>query len=267
MDKSRHPVYFVILTPAFFILSLWVSAFPHEYAHSITAWLLGYKLHPFDIDYGRFDWKNVLFVDGIDENVNYFLIYIFGDKFAVGMIAFAGPFIATLPLYLVSLRLIRSTKLERRPYLFYFFLWVNVSNLSELISYVVLRSITKHGDIGHIEFAWGVSQWLVFTVGCVLLSMATWNFFTRTIIDLYFVATENRISFKCFFIILFSIYLFAYPAARVLLGSNDVFSISMSIFLCILTPCVVVVCWPGRDWVKERERACLAYSSGEAVKL
>jgi len=266
MKNAKRAVAFIMLTPVFFIVSLWVSAFPHEYAHSITAWLFGYKLNPLDIDYGRFDWKNVLFVDGIDEHVNYFLIYLFGDRFAIGTIAFAGPFIATLLLYLASSRVIRSTKLRRRPFLFYFIVWVNVTNLSELISYVVLRSITKHGDLGHIEFAWGVSQWLVFTVGCVLLSIATWNFFSRTLVVLYLVAGENRISFKCFFVFLFSVYLFAYPAARVLLENNDLFSISMSILFCILTPVVVIAFWPGRDWVKQREHTCLGNPDGEAVK-
>ncbi|WP_027800100.1 hypothetical protein [Paraburkholderia dilworthii] len=267
MNKSKRAVAFVILTPIFFILSLWVSAFPHEYAHSVAAWLFGYKLNPFDIDYGSFDWRNVLFVDGIDEHVNYFLIYLFGGRFAIGMIAFAGPFIATSLLYLVSWRVIRWKKMESRPYLFYFFLWVNVTNLSELISYIVLRSVTKHGDLGHIEFAWGVSQWLVFTVGCALLSIATWNFFSRTIVDLYLIAEANKISFKCFFIILFSAYLFAYPAVRVLLVNNDLFSVSMSLLFCVLTPVIVIVCWPGRDWVKERERAYLAFSGGEVVKV
>ncbi len=52
--------------------------------------------------------------------------------------------------------------------------------------------------------------------------------------------------------------LLAYPAARVLMENNDVFSMSMSILLCIITPVVVIVCWPGREWVKERERAYLA---------
>ncbi len=50
----------------------------------MTAWLLGYKLNPLNIDYGRFNWKNVLFVDGINEHVNFFLICLFGDKFAIG---------------------------------------------------------------------------------------------------------------------------------------------------------------------------------------
>ncbi|MDR7008983.1 hypothetical protein [Paraburkholderia strydomiana] len=255
MRKSRRPVVFVVLTPVFYLFSLWISVFPHEYAHSITAWLLGYKLNAFDIDYGSFDWKNVLFVDGIDEHVNYFLIYLLGNRFAIGMIAFAGPFIATSLLYLVSWRLIRWKETEHRPLLFYFLLWVNITNLSELISYVVLRSITKHGDVGHIEFAWGVSPWLVFTVGCVLLSIAFWDFFYRTIIDLYRVSGANRLSVKCFFVTLFSVYLLAYPATRVLLENNDQFSTDLSILLSVLTPAIVIVCWPARTWVRERERA------------
>lgn len=83
MNNAKRPSLFVAITPIFIILSLWVSVLPHEYAHSTTAWLFGYKLNPVDIDYGSFDWKNILFVDGIDENVKYFLIYVFGDKFAL----------------------------------------------------------------------------------------------------------------------------------------------------------------------------------------
>ncbi|MBT2794767.1 hypothetical protein [Paraburkholderia strydomiana] len=266
MNELQRPVAFIMLTPVFYIMSLWISVFPHEYAHSITAWLFGYKLNPFEIDYGSFDWKNVLFVDGIDEHVNYFLIYLFGARFAIGTIALAGPF-ATLLLYLVSLRLVRSTETRSRPYFFYLLLWVNATNLSELISYVVLRSITKHGDLGHIEFAWGVSQWLVFTVGCVLLSVATWKFFSRTIVGLHLIAGEDQMPVKCFFTIVFAVYLFAYPAARVLLENNDLFSVGMSVLFCVLTPVVVIVCWPGRDWVKERERADRGYSRSEVVKL
>ncbi|CAD6516484.1 hypothetical protein LMG28727_01334 [Paraburkholderia kirstenboschensis] len=66
MKNAKRPVAFVMLTPVFFILSLWVSAFPHEYAHSIIAWLFGYKPNPFDIDYRSFDWKNVLLLENND---------------------------------------------------------------------------------------------------------------------------------------------------------------------------------------------------------
>lgn len=267
MNKAKRPLLFVTITPIFIILSLWVSVLPHEYAHSTTAWLFGYKLNPFDIDYGSFDWKNILFVDGIDENINYFLIYLFGDKFALGMIAFAGPFIATLSLYLISLFVIRSIWARRRSYFFYFCVWLNASNLSELISYVVLRSITKHGDIGHIEFAWGVSQWLIFTFGSLLLALAAWHFFSRTLIDVYLIGAPTSVPIKCFFSIVFAAYLLAYPAARVFLASHDVFSRGLSTLLCLLTPIVVIACWPKRDWVKEHERAYLAYSGEEAVKL
>ncbi|VXC90490.1 conserved membrane hypothetical protein [Burkholderia sp. 8Y] len=251
MIKLQRPVAFAVLSPIFFILSLWISALPHEYAHSITAWLLGYKLGPFDIDYGSFDWRNVIFLDGIDKHVNYFLIHLFGAKNVIGLIAFAGPFIATSSLYFVSLRALRTPSVVGRPYLFYFCLWVNVTNLSELISYIGLRSISRHGDIGHIQFAWGVSQWLVLTVGCLWLSIATWHFFSRTLIVLYWIAGANRKPLKCFFLILFAVYLFVYPAAKVLLRNNDNFSRSISILFCVLTPVAVAACWPGRDWVRK----------------
>lgn len=56
MNDSRRFSLFVILTPVFFILTLWISVFPHEYAHAITAWIYGYKLSPFEISFGDFNW-------------------------------------------------------------------------------------------------------------------------------------------------------------------------------------------------------------------
>ena len=267
MNNAKKSIVLILLTPIFFILSLWVSVFPHEYAHAVAAWIFGYKLGPFDISYGKFNWQNVLFVDGIDEHVNYFLIYLFGDKFAMGMIAFAGPFIATLLLYFLSLYLMRLNSIKNRPYLFYFIFWVNVSNLSELISYAALRSISRHGDIGHIEFAWGISQWFIFVVGCVLLSIAAWYFFSRTIVELYLRTRVDNIPMKCFFLILFSFLLFAYSGARVLLENNGLFSMSLSILFCIITPIIIIICWPKREWVKEREGIYMTYPGENALKI
>ncbi|TCK33768.1 hypothetical protein B0G84_8087 [Paraburkholderia sp. BL8N3] len=264
MNNEKSPFIFIILTPIFFILALWVSVFPHEYAHAITAWLFGYKLGPFDIAYGKFNWQNVLFVDGIDEHVNYFIIYMFGDTFAMGMIAFMGPFMSVI-LYFLSLYLLRLNSIKKRPYLLYFVFWVNATNLSELISYVALRSITRHGDIGHIEFAWGVSQWFIFIAGCVVLSIATLNFFSRTIVELYLRTRTNSMPLRYFFLILFSFLLFAYAGVRVLIENNGVFSMSLSIIFCVITPVIVVICWPTREWVKEREKTYVSYSGNRAL--
>lgn len=253
MKQFGRSLIFILLTPAFFILSLWVSVFPHEFAHSTAAWLYGYKLSPTDISYGAFNWQNVLFVDGIDEHVNYFLIYLLGDKPAMGMIAFAGPFIATVLLYFFSLYLLRLQAIKSRPYLFYFVLWVNAMNLSELISYATLRSFSRHGDVGHVIFAWDLSPWLIFVVGSFLLAIASWNFFSRTLIELYARSRSSSTLLRCFFLILFCCIMFGYPGARVLLESNSSFSNNLSILFCVITPVIAIICWPTREWVKKRE--------------
>lgn len=49
--------------------------YPHEYAHSFMAWLLGYKSNPLAITYGGTSWQNLLGLIHIDENVNYPMIF------------------------------------------------------------------------------------------------------------------------------------------------------------------------------------------------
>ena len=61
MNNSYRYMLIILLTPIYFILAAWVSALPHEYAHSVTAWMLGFKQHPFGIQYGHLTWQNILF--------------------------------------------------------------------------------------------------------------------------------------------------------------------------------------------------------------
>jgi hypothetical protein len=55
-----------------------VAYFVHEYAHSGTAWLLGYKSNPLAIEYGRFNLPNRLTFHEVDENVDYPSIFAQG---------------------------------------------------------------------------------------------------------------------------------------------------------------------------------------------
>jgi hypothetical protein len=243
---------FILLTPVFIILAAWVSVFPHEYAHSTVAWLYGFKTSPFAIEYGHFNWRNVIFASGIDEHVNYYLIYLLGHPDVVGFAALAGPGIATLGMYFFSLFLLCCPKVKNYPYLFYFFCWVNIINLSELISYIVLRSFSAHGDIGHIEFAWGVSPWCIFLIGGFLLVIALWYFFTDTLIELYYRMRLNTLIGQEVFLILATFMLFGYPGVRMFLDAYGMFATVLGVVFCVLTPLITILCWSSHVWVKRR---------------
>lgn len=65
----------ITLTILFFFLSHYLSVFAHEYAHAVTAWLLGYKSNPLDLNYGGTSPANLLLLMSIDQNVNNNVIF------------------------------------------------------------------------------------------------------------------------------------------------------------------------------------------------
>jgi len=105
MDKSSK-IKLIVITPIFMLLAHYLAVFPHEYAHSFMAWLLGYKQNPLAIDYGGTSWLNLFLLFHIDENVNYNLIISQGHLYDMALIGLAGPGIANGLLYLVSLFLL-----------------------------------------------------------------------------------------------------------------------------------------------------------------
>ena len=113
----------ILLTPILILLSHYLAVFPHEYAHSFMAWLLGYKSNPLDLTYGGTSWLNLLLLSSIDENVNYHMIFSAGHEFHAALIAFAGSGIANGFMFILSLWLLAKKSVKQRPYLFYFLFW------------------------------------------------------------------------------------------------------------------------------------------------
>jgi len=161
---------FIISTILFFILSHYLAVFPHEFSHSIMAWLLGVKVHPFNIDYGGSSFYNLFWLGNIDENNNYYLLYVLGKKQLMPLIAMAGPGMNGL-LYIISTYFLYHVKnIKQRPMLYYFIFWFNIMNLGNLFDYVPIRVFTTHGDIGHIVFGLNnLYAWWIFIPGTYLI--------------------------------------------------------------------------------------------------
>lgn len=245
MNHIKHYLSFILLTPILFLLAEWVSVFPHEYGHSIVAWLYGFKDHPFAIYYGHFNWQNILFVTGIDENVNYRHIVQLGQLATVGWIAMGGLGI-TVIMYLLALWLLSLQKIKQHPYVFYFLCWVNVVNLAELLSYFILRSFGTHGDVATIVFSWHISPWWFFLVGGALLIVGVWHFFSHILIELYQRMHLVALAPKVFVLMLFAFILFGQGGIRMFLSSFGTLATTLGIIFCILPFLMIVLYWPRR---------------------
>ena len=74
-----------------FVILLWVAHVAgylvHEYAHSFLAWAVGYKANPVALNYGHLSIENLVFLSGIDENVDYGPIFAAGKGYLASSIA------------------------------------------------------------------------------------------------------------------------------------------------------------------------------------
>src|ERR1700761_3932120 len=110
-------VLFALVTFVFVLVAHAVAYLTHEYAHTLTAWSLGWMATPFGIDYGAATVYNVVFLGDVSDNVNYDLIFAKDHGFEAALIALAGPFLGNGLLYFVIYALTSNSWVKSRRYL------------------------------------------------------------------------------------------------------------------------------------------------------
>ena len=243
----------VILSVLFFLLSHYLVVFIHEYAHAITAWLLGDKRSPLDLNYGGTSIGNLLLLMNIDQNVNNELLYAQGHPWHVALIALAGPGI-TLLLYFITYWLMQTNQFKHRILTLYFLFFCNLWCLAGTYAYVPVRTFTQSGvmvDILDIEQSLHISPWLIYFFMGYLVAFMFWQFFTKTIITIYtcigIKSTPGRASLMVFCVLV----LFGYVALAGISHHGEI-SHFISVTSLYAIPGLVIVLWPTRLWVQHR---------------
>lgn len=242
-----------MLTPIFILLSHYIVVFIHEYAHAITAWILGYKKSPLDINYGGISLSNVLLLSNIDQNVNNNVIYSLGHPGHVAIIALAGPGIILL-LYFLTFGLMQKNKIKQHMYAHYFLFFFNLWTLGGTYAYVPVRTFTTRGvmvDILDIEQSLHISPWLIYFFFGYLVAFMIWQFFTKTLMQLYVnLGISNTIA-RASLMILCVLILFGYCGLAGLVNHGEISHfISATSFLAI--PGIILALWPTRKWVRNK---------------
>lgn len=246
---KKQAMLFVLLTPLFILISHYCAVFPHEYAHSIAAWWLGFRDHPFAINYGGTSWANILLLFHIDENVDYEAIYAHGKGAAAAMIAFAGPGIANGVKYLITLFLLNVRRVKQHIYLYYFIFWFNFMNLANFYDYVPMRVFTEKDDMGHISRGLNISPWTIYIILGYIVAFVIWHFYTRTLIQVYYNLKIKSVSGQASLMIVSTAILFGYFGMAGFNGYGEI-SHFLSATSFIMIPGVIIACWPTREWVK-----------------
>lgn len=238
-------VRFLLLCILFIWITHYIAFFSHEYSHSTTAWLLGYKSNPLALDYGRFTLGNVLLAGQVDENVDYRAIFAQDHGHAAAFIAFAGSGIGNAPLYLVTLLLLWKEAVRRRPRLFLFLFWLNLMCVGNFYDYVPIRTFVSHGDIANITHGLKISPWVVVVVAGYPIALAMWYFFARILKDASSLLVPGSRGLQATLVVICAFLMFGYFGASGLFGYGDV-SQTLSGLSVLAIPCIVLACWPPR---------------------
>jgi hypothetical protein len=254
--KKATRLKLILLTPVFIIFSHYFAVFPHEYAHSFMAWILGYKSNPLQLNYGGTSWNNLLLLSNINENVNYRQILNDGHFFYVALIAFSGAWIANLLLFILSLYLLKQKTVKQKPYIFYFTFWFNLMNLGNFYDYVPMRTFANYGDIYGIVVGLNISPWWIYIMVGYLVAFLIWHFFTSTLISAYKNFEISSTPLRAGLMITSVLILFGFFSGIIgisLSPDPKNFNIDVSHFLSLtsflMIPGVVLACWPTRAWV------------------
>jgi hypothetical protein len=241
------------LTPIFILLTHYLAVFPHEYAHSFTAWFLGYKSNPLALNYGGTSLSNILLLINIDQNVDNKMIYALGHPGHVALIAFAGPG-TNIILFILSFWLLRTKILRQHPYIFYFLFFYNLMNLGNIYDYVPIRTFVTQGimvDILDIEQGLNISPWLIYVVVGYPLAFLIWQFFTKTLTSAYVYLRITNTILKAILMIICVCILFGYFGMPGFFSHEEIpFFISATSLLVI--PGIIISLWPTRKWVNEQ---------------
>lgn len=149
-------------------LQIWVAHgiayLVHEYAHSFTATLLGFKSNPWMLHFGTPTFANVTILWQVNENVDYASIHAQGHGYLAALVAFAGFGIGNVILYIACLWLLYTSKVSIRPLWRLFVFWLCLMNVGNFYDYVPIRTFYHGGDIGHIVRGLNCSPWVILVV-------------------------------------------------------------------------------------------------------
>ncbi len=246
--EQRNAAWKPVGLAVFFVFQLWlahaVGYLVHEYAHSFTAWAFRYKANPLALDYGHLNFNNIVFLDDIDENVDYDPIFAAGRGWIASVIAVAGVLIGNGLCYLLSRYGYTRAKQrgKRMPALFLYLLCM--MNVGNFLSYVPNRTFATHADMATVERGLHASPWWIAIVLGVPFAIAIWHFFARILPD------AERFLFPWFmpgqiFLAIFSAYVVFY-----FFGSSgfhrygDISHWLATACRYILFPLTVFLCWP-----------------------
>ena len=248
-------------------MQLWAAHacvfFAHEYAHSFTAWLLGWKSNPLALNYAHPTLKVILIQLGIDQNVNELPIFASHHGAQAAIISGAGAVLGnafiTLPL---SLWLLRKTKRNAARGWAMFSYWVCIASIGNLIDYVPIRTFTDgtdlYQDMYAVERGLNWSPWTLLIVFGIPTALVLGYFLLRiepeTLHWLFLISVPKRILLA----ILTAFILFDFYGAAGWADGGPISHTMSVISVCIAAPIIAI--WGIVIAVRDRQKKPTNYT-------
>jgi len=134
---------------------------------------------PFGIDYGHASVNNFIFLDDVDDNVDYVPIIASGDGVSAAIIALAGAFVGNGAVYFLLYALLRTHAVKSRRSLTSFVYWFSLMSEANVWGYVPIRALTTHADMAIAAKGFGISTWALFPFLMVPSLYIVYHFFCR----------------------------------------------------------------------------------------
>jgi hypothetical protein len=232
------------LTIVCFIASYYIAILLHEWGHGAAAWLFGYKVSPFDVQYGGW------FLLQTDEHVPYKQILSSGHGTAAALIGIAGISVSTV-LFVLSLWALNTI---RSSWLYSFFYWFAVMNMVPMIQYFTVQTFSIEGDVGRFIYGLEISPWWVFIPGTLIVCLGLFVLLTRQIPKAFALIPIHSLWAQRLFLLfsLFVMFLMIYTHGYNPLSDEGMpsFGKVLAIVSIIVVPVLFFLCNPSCAWVK-----------------
>jgi hypothetical protein len=247
LELNMHPkIHFswllILLTPFFFYVTHALAFFTHEYSHSVSAWIFGFKDNPLILNFGSTRWDNILLFTQMDENVN-FTAFSPAHPYIASLIALSGM-AGNVILYLIATKALFTKKTHSLSY-YYFFIWLVTMNLGNFYDYIPARTFATYGDIGAIITWLKISPWWIMILLGYPVFYGFKIFYQKILPYSYNMLAFNDVQ-KAMLMIMLTLTLFICFGASGYTGYGP-----QAHFLALLSiyvvPIIIASCWPIQD--------------------
>ena len=227
------------------LVLLWAAhgivLFAHEYAHSFTAWALGWKRNPLALNYAHPTILVLLLQLGISQNVDEVPIFASGHGAQAALISAAGTVLGNAAItFPLSRWLYSYAQRHAAAGWGMFAYWMTVASIGNFIDYVPVRTFITGNDLDQDMYAveqglrW--SPWtLLFLLG-IPTALAVAVFFVKIEPETLKWLFPNCRGKRIFVAVLTALLLFAFYGAAGWSGGGTIAHTMSVTSVCILAP-------------------------------